>query len=366
MAEQLPSGRWRARVYDAKTRKNLTASKIIGGPSTFEHEWQAKAVEDEALKSLRDSMRLGVTVGQWWTEWTTSPLWERPAESTNIINRERTERFARNYWHVPLKNVDSEHVADYLKNGKNVSNVPSLRTMFNDARKPQAGALITANPFASLGLKQSRGRKDTKPPSEEEIWKIIEAADELTPPSFAAYVTTAIFSAMRPGELDGLPVSALDFTPGNETIHVRQKWNPKTRKIDPYAKHQSQRHIAMTAPVRERLLALPRESAYVFTTIRGNHYTPSSRAHHWNRVRCTVGLPDVDLYTATRHFFGWYCLNILKLKPQFIALQFGHDDGGELITNLYGHPDAEIARNEIRAGFANIKRPTAKRNLKAA
>jgi hypothetical protein len=42
----------------------------------------------------------------------------------------------------------------------------------------------------------------------------------------------------------------------------------------------------------------------VFTTLRGSHYRPSSRAHHWNRVRCAAGLGNVDLYTATRHYFG--------------------------------------------------------------
>ena len=40
-----------------------------------------------------------------------------------------------------------------------------------------------------------------------------------------------------------------------------------------------------------------RESEFVFTTLRGNHYRPSSRSHHWNRVRCSAGLGSVDLYT---------------------------------------------------------------------
>jgi hypothetical protein len=53
--------------------------------------------------------------------------------------------------------------------------------------------------------------------------------------------------------------------------------------------------------VRERLLTLPRESEWVFTTLRGHHYTPSTRAHHWNRVRCAVGIGDTSLYLASRH-----------------------------------------------------------------
>ncbi len=54
---------------------------------------------------------------------------------------------------------------------------------------------------------------------------------------------------------------------------------------DHYTKHDSRRTIAMTATVVERLQALPSESAWVYTTLSGTHYTPSSRCFHWNRVR---------------------------------------------------------------------------------
>jgi hypothetical protein len=72
----------------------------------------------------------------------------------------------------------------------------------------------------------------------------------------------------------------------------------------------------------------------VFTTLRGSHYRPSSRSHHWNRVRCAAGLGNVDLYTATRHYFGWYAWNVLELDARDIALHFGHQDGGELVRKL--------------------------------
>ena len=59
----------------------------------------------------------------------------------------------------------------------------------------------------------------------------------------------------------------------------------------------------------------------------------------------------MDLYTATRHFFGWYALNVLELAPEVIALHFGHTDGGRLIRELYGHPDAVLARRRICEAF---------------
>ena len=76
--------------------------------------------------------------------------------------------------------------------------------MFNDARRPQAGMLVGHNPFANLGLKRSKGRKHVQPPAPGEVARLISRADDLTPPSFAAYLATAVFSAMRPGELDAL------------------------------------------------------------------------------------------------------------------------------------------------------------------
>src|SRR5262249_30684439 len=104
-------------------------------------------------------------------------------------------------------------------------------------------------------------------------------------------------------------------------------------------------------PARQRLLSLPPESEFAFTTLRGSHYRPSSRAHHWNRVRAAAGLGNVDLYTATRHYFGWYALNILELPDHVIAAQFGHRDGGKLVRTLYGHPDAKLARERLRKAF---------------
>jgi hypothetical protein len=65
-------------------------------------------------------------------------------------------------------------------------------------------------------------------------------------------------------------------------------------------------------------------------------------------VRCSAGLGNVDLYIATRHNFAWYGWNVLGLDTRDIALQLGHQDGGELVRELYGHPDAKLARDRVR------------------
>lgn len=87
------------------------------------------------------------------------------------------------------------------------------------------------------------------------------------------------------------------------------------------------------------------------------------RSYHWNRVRCAAGLGNVDLYTATRHNFGWYAFNVLELPDHVIALHFGHRDGGKLVRELYGHPDEKIARHRVRQAFEGA--PTAPLSITA-
>jgi integrase len=254
-------------------------------------EDDATRAEDDARALLRTNARAGVTVREFWTDWTTDPLWLRPAESTNLHNAERTSKFVASYGDKPIRAIDDDIVAAWLKGGANRGTVPALRVFFNDARSAPAGRLVERNPFANLRLRGSRGRRDKQPPKQTEIARFVTLADQLTPPSFAAYLHTAVYEGARPGELDALKWTDLDFQA--PSILIERQWNAKARKFT-LPKHEFVRTIAMTDPVRERLLTLPRESEFVFTTLRGNHYRPSSRSHHWNRVR-TAGLGQVDL-----------------------------------------------------------------------
>ena len=214
------------------------------------------------------------------------------------------------YGERPLREIDDAIVRTYRKGGGN--GLSELRVMFNDAATPDAGRLVTVNPFAGLRRKRSRGRKDLQPPDRATVVRMIDTADRLTPPSFSAWLFTGVETGMRPGELDGLRWQDCDFTPGEEAIRIEQQYVAKIAKFaEP--KHGSRRTITMPDSVRDRLLALPRESEWVFTTLRGHHYAPSTRNHHWNRVRCAVGLADAPCYLCTRHHYGWFALNVFEL-----------------------------------------------------
>jgi hypothetical protein len=97
MADQLPSGRWRGRVRDPRTGKQVIPHTIIGGAKTYPTRRAAERAEDDARDALYDLALRGKTVGEFWQEWTTDPLWARPAESTNLHYAERTRAFAEAY-----------------------------------------------------------------------------------------------------------------------------------------------------------------------------------------------------------------------------------------------------------------------------
>lgn len=97
-------------------------------------------------------------------------------------------------------------------------------------------------------------------------------------------------------------------------------------------------------------LFLPREGEFCFISLRGHHFTPSSRAYHWKAVRAAAGW-EGSLYLATRHFAGWYMVNVLEMPSEDVAIALGHQDGGNLVRRLYGHRDHNRALTRILGAY---------------
>lgn len=363
--QRLPSGRLRAQVYDPETGRNVSVVKVLGlpkgttWPDSREGRREAKSARERARDRLYspERPRGGLTLREWWTEtWTVDPLFARRKESTNVHNRERTQAFVKKYGSMALADFGGEAgdrvVAEWLAGGSRLGTVSKLRAMFNDAASAEAGRLVTRNPFSGLGVGNGSGNKKKRPPDEEQMWSLIRLARELTPPSFAGYLEFACMSGFRPGELDALRPEAIDWDAGE--VRIAEQWNAKVRKFtEPkYGPYTG----ALTAPARECLLRMGDRGGerFVFVTLRGNHYTPSSRTHHWNRVRAAAGLGMTTLYMATRHHFGWYSLNVLELEPSVIAHQLGHQDGGKLVEELYGHREEARSREKVRRAFDGV------------
>ncbi len=74
------------------------------------------------------------------------------------------------------------------------------------------------------------------------------------------------------------------------------------------------------------------------------------------RVRCTLGLGDMELYIATRHLFVTYAIEQLDLSVDDIGWYCGHRSaGGRIVRDHYLHPDDQARRERIAEKFKLIE-----------
>lgn len=351
---RLPSGRWRAQVHDGRVGHNVSVSQILGPAfASFATKAEAKRARERA-RDLLASPRMGATVNEFRDRWLSDPLFRRPKHSTMIHNTERTKAFAEKYGAVPLRAIGDQVIADWLLNATRHGTVPALRAMWNDALSAKAGRLVDVNPWAGLGIDRGDGNAQKDPPPEEMVWEMIAAGRKQSGVFFAAWLQVACFTGLRPGELDALRWDRIDF--GSGLIRVIEQWNATSRTFTT-PKNGLSRDAVLTPPAREALLALPRSSAFCFVNLRGEHWTPSARAYHWKAARAAAGWTE-SLYLATRHFAGWYMVNVLDQESEKVAIALGHTDGGYLVRKLYGHRDKKRALADIAAAYertGNVK-----------
>ena len=361
MAAKLSNGNYRGRVRDPRTGKQIAIHQVIGGPRSYRTLKEREQAREQARQIL-EAPEAHLTVRGWWNDWTRSDAWGRlrgRSPETVNHNTERTTSFVEVYGDQTLRSINRQVANDWIADPANLWTVPAIRAMFNDAERAGKIPPNTA-PFNKLGLAK-RTRVGRRLPARADIDRMHLTADDLTPPSFAAYLFTVGWQGIRPGEGDALRWDRLDFE--NSTMMIDQQWSAKgCRFKEP--KHDSVRKLPMVPVVRDRLLDLPRDSEFVFTTVRGTHYTPSSRNHHWNRVRCTLGLGDMELYIATRHFFVTYAIEQLDLSVDDIGWYCGHRSaGGRIVRDHYLHPDDQARRERIAKKFELIEHDTGQRSL---
>jgi integrase len=272
--------------------RQVAPHTIVGGPVTYASKEEKEEWEELARQELRKRHEQGKTVGEWHAIWTDPDgTWglKRRSKSTLIHNAERTRRFVEAYRDRPLVEITRKLVVEeWLRYGeRNMSTVPALRAMFSDAAKVMTGELIPRdrNPFGEilreLGISGSKGRREHKPPSEAKTVELLAIADQISPPSFAAFLRTAIYTGARPGELDALRWTDLDFTPGRSVVHIRGQWNNKAKEYTEPKRH-SDRHVAMVDELRDYMLAYRR--------------THGTRASGCSR-RCSARRPVADAGT---------------------------------------------------------------------
>lgn len=283
--------------------------------------------------------------------------------ATVETNRQAVSKFADDFADTPLASLDRERAVKWAQ--KHPYRVPAVRAMFNDALDV---GLVRGNPFANLGLAGSQGRKDILVLTPEEVTDLAETARRVHGDEFgeeiAAMIVWAAYTCVRAGELYSTRYSHLH----GDTYDLTTQYSSLLRR-EKAPKYGSDGLIFVPQQARDALLAKPRrlEDDLCFRTVRGRQFSSPAWLYSWNDVRATftANLPathdlrrrqarnpkdKLDLHEL-RHFGASYMLNTLRLEPWVIAQQLRHQDGGKLVTSLYGHPSREEAITRIRGAY---------------
>lgn len=304
------------------------------------------------------------------------------SESTRLLNAERVKRFATQFANRTLRSIERPEAREFAK--ANPSHVAALRAMFNDAIEDR---LADENPFARLGLAQSRGRADIVVLTRDEVDDLSQTALRVHGDVFgaevAAMIQWAAYTCCRPGETFAARYSRLD----GDTYDVREQFNSRLgREAGP--KHGSTGLIYVPEPARAAVLDRPRRLGddLMFRTVRGRQFSAPSWHYTWQpvrsafvaglgkahplRKRLAVDPADRLDFHELRHFGASFMLNVLELEPWVIAEQLRQSDGGALVLKLYGHPERRVAIDRLRRAFgAGSARPAnidVRRDAKAA
>jgi integrase len=317
-------------------RARACVAKVLGLPvGSFATKAEAKVAREQARLKLKERQAESITLNGWYELWTTRPRYQRAKDSTNVTNHNACRPFVKKHGHLELAQVTRKVAAAYLRDDGKDYMVQSLRVMFADAVKDD---LIDSNPFANQGVKKTKGNADKAPPTIEQVQQLITTAAEVVSPYFAGWLAVGCYAGMRPGEIDALRWSSVDFDA--DRIDVLEQYSAQS-KVFTLPKNGKTRRILLPPQARSVLLGLPRVSEFCFVNFKGDHYGKSGRTYPWAMVRHVVD--NRSVYQATRHFCGWFLYEHLRMQAEDVAVQLGHEDGGELVRMLYGHHDRNRA-----------------------
>lgn len=328
-------GRWRVMVYD----RMVGRMRHVG---RYRTKREALTAERDAIARLAGR---GESVGSFAARWTLD--YPRPKPSTNLHNAERVAKFVERYKTRRMDEIDRPVAAAWGRARK--GDVPALRAMWSDAARE---GLVQHNPFSQLGIATTRGRRDLPPGwlTERDIDRLERSAAEVHGewgPVAAALLRTCALTGVRAGEAFGLEWEDVDYRA--RTLRIRQAVCSKTGTLQ------------LPKSGRPRTVALPERAAFALRMIEGRHPTivfPSPRgarlrgsswAYLWRPIKAGAGRPDLHLHEL-RH----YCATRLVesgLPAWQVARQLGHQDGGTLVAELYGHPSDELALSAVRDAF---------------
>jgi len=236
---------------------------------------------------------------------------------------------------------------------KHRRSVPVVITLMNELYRAE---VIDRNRFEGLS-RRTEGRRNERPPSEEEMVLLLEACSALGDhaPMMRALYTFAAFTVMRPGELFALDWEQdIDLSAGaNGRVRVQRRLY---RGRSALPKSNKPRTVTLLPPARQALdslLELPGyyQTGYVFRNKTGGQLTEPTLSMYWSKVRARARL-EHDFYTASKHYGVWYMKVKLNLPDAAIAAQAGWSEKSVTeMVKTYGHAVDERRLDDIDAAY---------------
>lgn len=332
--------RWVASGYD----KAQGTKRHLG---TFDSKTEAVRVEADWKLRTRATGR--ETCDSFAERWTRD--YPRPRSSTNAHNAERVKAFSRDFADVRIADVDRQAARAWALTHRH--HLPAVRAMFSDALRD---GIVDRNPFSSLRLPGSKGRKHLVALTETELRALADHAldDRMElaeyAPEYRALVLFAGYVGLRPGELFAL---RRDDVRGQMATIERAL--SRTGEIGP-TKTGRARTVIVPPAAQDALLEVPpHPSGLLFSSPADRMWTQSLHHRYWSRLRLVSNRPGFDFYEL-RHAAATMLLE-RGVTPWDVAVQLGHTDGGQLVMELYGHPSEAGSRSRILAAWDQATGP---------
>jgi integrase len=322
--------RWTSSGYSRELGRKIHlgtfSSKREAAGREAEHKLQARPSGRETVESF---------AGRWVRDY------PRPRSSSNASNADRAKPLAAELGHLRLTDVTRPMARAWAL--KHRWALPAARAMYADAMND---GLVDHNPFASLRLPGSEGRKRIVALTETELRALADQALKAWPDdawafSYRAMILFAGYVGLRPGELFALPRANV----AGDLCLIERALDSKSGTIGP-TKNGRSRTVTVPPFARDAVADVPpNSSGLLFESRRGQMWRQPSHHHCWTVVRTLADRPAMQLYEL-RHA----CATIFLERgatPWQTAEQLGHTDGGRLVMALYGHPDRAKMREQL-------------------
>ena len=323
---------WIASGYDRTLKRKVH----LGSYST-----RRDALMREAEHKLRTRPAGRETVGSFAGRWVAD--YPRPRLSTNTSNADRVKPLIRELGDVRLTDLTRPMARAWAL--KHRWALPAARAMYGDAMND---GLVDFNPFASLRLPGSEGRKRIVALTENELQELADQALKAWPDdgwawSYRAMILFSGYVGLRPGELFALERANV----AGDLCLIERALESKSGTIGA-TKNGRARTVTVPPVARDAIAELPpNASGLLFESPRGQMWRQPSHHHRWSVVRSMAGRPGIDFYEL-RHCAATMLLE-RGMSASDVAVQLGHTDGGRLVMNLYGHPSEAAARERLLA-----------------